>query len=138
VWTLTDVGVGIIPEAEMDERLDNQLGWVSSWRVPWFPSRGDCTAREARAREQVIKLVSSQLPPETRVAYASLDGAAVRVNAHLPGAIVRNVDIAPAAKRRTYDAHVHTFPVNRPRRVRTDAHAGVSATRLGTLVTGDL
>lgn len=137
VWTLTDVGVGVIPEAEMGDRLDHQLGWVPSWRVPWLPSRRDCTAREARAREKVIKLVSSQLPPKTRVAYASLDGAAVRVNAHLPGAIVRNVDIAPAAKRRTYDAHVHTFPVNRPRRVHTDAHAGVSAQRLGTLVTGD-
>ena len=61
----------------------------------------------------------ASFPPKTRVAYASLDGAAVRVNAHLPGAIVRNVDIAPGPTRRTYDARVHTFPVNRPRRVVT-------------------
>jgi len=79
-----------------------------------------------------------QLPPKTRVAYASLDGAAVRVNAHLPGAIVRNVDIAPGPKRRTYDARVHTFPVNRPRRVVTVERSAVSANALGALVTADL
>jgi hypothetical protein len=138
VWTRTDLGVLLIPEAEMGDRLNHQLGWVSSWEVPSFPSRRDCTAREGRAREKVIKLVSSQLPPKTRVAYASLDGAAVRVNAHLPGAIVRNVDIVPGAKRRTYDARVHTFPVNRPRRVRTVERAGVPAKALGALVTEDL
>ena len=138
VWTRTDLGLLLIPEAEMGDRLDHQLGWVASWEVPWFPSRRDCTAREARAREKVIKLVSSQLAPKTRVAYTSLDGAAVRVNAHLPGAIVRNVDIAPGATRRTYDARVHTFPVNRPRRVRTVERTGVPAEGLGTLVTEDL
>jgi hypothetical protein len=128
----------LIPEAEMGDRLDHQLGWVASWEVPWFPSRRDCTAREARAREKVIELVSAQLAPKTRVAYTSLDGAAVRVNAHLPGAIVRNVDIAPGATRRTYDARVHSFPINWPRRVRTVECAGVPAGGLGTLVTEDL
>ena len=90
-----------------------------------MPARRDSTAREARAREKVVKLVSSQLPPGRRAAYMSLDGAAVRVNAHLPGAIVRNVDISPGARRRTYDARVHTFPINRPRQVRTVARTGV-------------
>jgi hypothetical protein len=68
----------------------------------------------------------------------SLDGAAVRAMAHRPGAIVRNVDIAPGAKRRTYDARVHTFPINRPRDVRTFERTGVAADALGALLTEDL
>ena len=138
IWTLTDVGVGIIPESEMGDRLDHQIGWVSPVTIPDMSGRRECTAREGRAREKVIKLVSAQLAPATRAAYMSLDGAAVRVNAHLPGAIVRNVDIAPGAKRNTYDARVHTFPVNRPRQVRTFERTGVPADELGTLLTEDL
>jgi hypothetical protein len=138
IWTRTDVGIGVILEAEMGDRLDDQVGWVSPVRVPGVPPRRETSAREDRAREKVMKLVSAQLPPGIRAAYMALDGAAVRVNAHLPGAIVRNVDIAPGAKRKTYDARVHTFPVNRPRQVRTFERTGVPATELGALVTEDL
>ena len=83
----------------------------------------------------------------TRTAASPEDARRVReprrarpcaVNAHLPGAIVRNVDIAPGPKRRTYDARVHTFPVNRPRRVVTVERSAVSANALGALVTADL
>lgn len=62
----------------------------------------------------------------------------MQVNVHPPGAIVRNVDIVPGAGRGTYDARVHTFPVNRPRQVRTFERTGVPADRLGALVTEDL
>jgi hypothetical protein len=138
VWTLTDVGVGLIPEPDMGQRLDHQVGWVAPERIPDMPARRDSTAREGRARENVMQLVSAQLPPKTRVAYMSLDGAAVRVIAHLPGAIVRNVDLCPGAKRTTYDARVHTFPINRPRQVRTFERTGVPAKELGALLTEDL
>jgi hypothetical protein len=110
---------------------------VGAVGIPDMPARRESTAREGRAREKVMKLVSAQLPPKTRVAYMSLGGAAVRVIAHLPGAIVRNVDLSPGAKRRTYDARVHTFPINRPRQVRTFEHTGVPAKQLGTLLTED-
>jgi hypothetical protein len=135
VWTLTDVGVGRIPESEMGHRLDHQVGWVPPERVPDMPARRESTAREGRAREKVMKLVSAQLPPGTRVAYMSLDGAGVRVIARLPGALVRNLDISPGAARKTYDARVHTFPINRPRQVRTVERTGVPASELGSLLT---
>jgi hypothetical protein len=54
------------------------------------------------------------------------------------GAIVRNVDIAPAATRNTYDARVHTFPINRPGHVRTVERTGVPADELGTLLAEEL
>ena len=82
--------------------------------------------------------MSARCPPDARAAYTSLDGAGLRVNAHLTDAIVRNVDIAPGAKRKTYDARVHTFPVNRPRQVRTFERTVVPAKVLGTLLTEDL
>jgi hypothetical protein len=138
IWTLTDGGVGVIAESQTGGRLDHQLGWVSPHEVPFMPARRDSTAREGRRREKIIKLVSAQLPPRTRVTYMSLGGAAVRVSAYLPGAIVRNVDLAPGAKRGTYDAQVHTFPINRPRQVRTFERAGVPAKELGMLLTEDL
>jgi hypothetical protein len=72
-----------------------------------------------------------------RLTYMSLDGSAVRVTGRLPGHRIRNVDISPAPKRKTYDALVHTFPVNRPRQVRTVARMGVAADELGTLLTED-
>ena len=62
----------------------------------------------------------------------------MQVSVHPPGAIVRNVDIVPGAGRGTYDARVHTFPVNRPRQVRTFERTGVPADRLRALVTEDL
>jgi hypothetical protein len=138
IWTLTDVGVGFIPEGEMGDRLDHQAGWVGAERVPDMPARRDSTTREARAREKVIELVSKQRPPAARLAFMSLDGAAVRVIAHMPGAIVRNLDISPGPKRKTYDARVHTFPINRPRQVRTVERTGVPADRLGALLVEDL
>jgi hypothetical protein len=138
IWTLTDVGVGFIPESEMGDRLDHQVGWVSVSKVPSWPDRRDSTARQGRERDKTMKLVSAQRPPEARLQFTSLDGADVRVIAYLPGGIVRNVDLSAGAKRKTYDALVHTFPINRPRLVRTVARTGVPAKELGALLTEDL
>jgi hypothetical protein len=138
IWTLTDVGVGVIPDELQGDRLDHQLGWVSTVKVPPPPVRRESSARQARRAEKVFKLVSAQRPPGTRVAFMSLDGAAVRVNAHLPGGIVRNLDLSPGARRKTYDARVHTFPVNRPRHVRTVERTGVPAGEHGALLAEDL
>ena len=70
-----------------------------------------------------------------RVAYMGPGGAAVRVVGRLPVALARNVDLSPGAKRKTYDARVHTFPINRPRQVRTFERTGVPANGLGVLLT---
>jgi hypothetical protein len=64
-----------------------------------------------------------------------LSDSRVRVNARR-GATVRNVDIAPAARRKAYDAVVHTFPVDRPRELRTVERTAVPANELGALLTG--
>jgi hypothetical protein len=138
IWTTTDVGVGIIPEADMGDRLDHQAGWVRTWDVPPVPEHRPSSARDGRAREKLMKLVSAQRPANVRLAFTSLEGSSVRVNAHLPGAVVRNVDLSPAAKRKTYDALVHTFPINRPRELRTVARMGVPADELGALLSEDV
>jgi hypothetical protein len=138
IWTLTDAGVAIIPESEMGDRLDHQVGWVPVSRVPTWPERRECTARQGRRRDKTTKLVSEQKPPKSRVHFTSLDGEDVRAIAYLPGGIVRNVDLSPGAKRKTYDALVHVFPINQPRKVRTVARTGVPAGELGTLLTEDL
>jgi hypothetical protein len=85
-----------------------------------------------------VKLVSARAPPDMRLTYMSLDGQAVRVTARLPGRLMRNVHLSPGAKRKTYDARVHTFPINRPREVRTFERTGVPAKELGALLTEDL
>jgi hypothetical protein len=128
----------VIPDESQGDRLDHQLGWVSTVKVPPPPVRRESSVRQARKAEKIFKLVSAQRPPGTRVAFMTLDGAAVRVNAHLPGGIVRNLDLSPGARRKTYDARVHTFPVNRPRHLRTVERTGVPAGALGALLAEDL
>jgi hypothetical protein len=91
-----------------------------------------------RTRRKILDLVSAQAPPGIRLTYTSVGGAALRVTAHLPGAIVRNLDISPAATRKTYDALVHAVSILRPRTVRTIKRTGVPAGRLGALLVEDL
>jgi hypothetical protein len=131
VWTLGDVGVVLIPEDEMRERRKQQLGWVPEYKVPAPPPRGP--GRESRAIEKIRRLATAQCPPRTRLRFLTLTADTVRVSARCDG-IVRNVDITPGARRRTYDALVHTFPVGQHRRLRTFERTGVPARALGTLL----
>jgi hypothetical protein len=67
------------------------------------------------------------------VRFLTLDRETVRASANRDN-VVYNLDITPGARRNTYDVRVHTFPVNRPRAVRTVERASVPAKELGALL----
>jgi hypothetical protein len=127
VWTLTDVGIACLEDAPRGA----QLGWVDVVKVP--PPRAERRDGKERVIERIRSLVMKQRPPDMQVVrFLTLDRETVRASA-MRDSVVYNLDITPGARRNTYDVRVHTFPVNRPRAVRTLARTSVPAKELGAL-----
>jgi hypothetical protein len=128
VWTLTDVGIACLE----GEPRGAQLGWVDVVKVP--PPPAERRDGKQRVIERIRSLVMEQRPPDMQVVrFLALDRETVRASA-MRDDVVINVDVTPGARRKTYDALVHTFPVNRPRAVRTVERRGVPAKDLGALL----